>query len=119
MKIILFIVLYCVLLVVIAFPSRTEATTKVTQLSKMSEFERIGYCESKGNKQAKNKKSTASGEYQFTWGSWHYYGLKYWGEDFYDKNIWSEDNRILAEWVYETYGSKPWESSKRCWSKTT
>lgn len=82
-------------------------------------FNRIALCESGGDLRAKNKYSTASGEFQFTWGTWHRYGIELWGDDFYVKNIWSEDNRELAWYVYTKYGTRDWESSRSCWSKVS
>ena len=87
------------------------------QTEKVNEFNRIAQCESGGNLRAKNKYSSASGEYQFIWGTWHHYGLELWGDEFYEKNIWSDDNRELAWYVYSKYGSKDWNASKYCWSK--
>lgn len=81
-------------------------------------FERISHCESGGSLKAKNRYSSASGEFQFLWGTWHTYGLEYWGEDFYEKNIWSEDNRELAWYVFNKYGTKDWNASKKCWNSS-
>ena len=84
-------------------------------------FEAIAHCESydaelgKNNLHAKNPTSSASGEFQFINGSWYYYGLELWGEDFYTKNIWSNDNRELADYVYKKYGTRDWEASRHCW----
>lgn len=78
-------------------------------------FERIAKCESGGNLHAKNPNSSASGEFQFIWSSWVHYGKEYWGEKFYEKNIWSSDNRELAWYVYKKYGTHDWDSSKNCW----
>ena len=80
-------------------------------------FNRISKCESEGGLKQKNKKSTASGEFQFLWNTWYSYGKEYWGEDFYEKNIWTQDNRELAWYVYKKYGTKDWDASKSCWSK--
>lgn len=81
------------------------------------EFWAIGQCESGHNLKAKNKNSSASGEYQFIKGSWKHYGLELWGDDFYDKDVFSEDNKELARYVYDKYGNKPWLESRPCWSK--
>ena len=80
-------------------------------------FEKIGECESNHVLTAKNKYSSASGEYQFIWGSWNYYGKKLWGKEFYKKNIWTTDNRELARYVFDTVGTSPWEASRKCWGK--
>ena len=80
-------------------------------------FEAIAHCESNGDLRAKNRYSTASGEFQFIWGTWNHYGKELWGDDFYEKNIWSSDNRELAWYVYQKYGTKDWSSSSKCWSK--
>ena len=69
-------------------------------------------CESNFDLHAKNKYSSASGEFQFINGSWFHYGKELWGEEFYEKNIWSSDNRELAWYVYTKYGTSDWNSSK-------
>jgi hypothetical protein len=79
-------------------------------------FERIATCESGGDLHAKNKYSSASGEFQFLWGTWNHYGREYWGDSFYEKNIWSKDNRELAWYVFSKYGTRDWNASKKCWS---
>lgn len=81
-----------------------------------NEFNRIGLCESNADLHAKNPYSTASGEFQFIWSSWNHYGKELWGSKFYEKNIWSTDNRELAWYVYSKYGTRDWLSSKSCWS---
>ncbi len=86
-------------------------------------FKRIGSCESTGtpngewNPHAKNKHSSASGTFQWISDSWYKYGLEYWGEDFYSKNIWSDDNVELARYIFNKYGTKDWLASKSCWSR--
>lgn len=79
-------------------------------------FNRIGSCESRDNPKAKNKYSTASGRFQFLWGTWNHYGKELWGEEFYEKNIWDyNDNTELAWYVFNKYGTKDWNESKPCW----
>lgn len=79
-------------------------------------FERIALCESDNNPHAKNIYSSASGRFQFTWNSWYYYGRKFWGDDFYEKNIFDYgQNTELALYVFKTIGVSPWESSRNCW----
>lgn len=123
MRLTIFVILYFLLLIVLCFPILAEAITipvfsPIRPVVERDEtFEAISRCESNGVLTAKNKRSSASGEFQFIWGSWYHYGLEYWGDEFYEKNIWSEDNRELAWYVYKKYGTKPWESSKPCWSK--
>lgn len=80
-------------------------------------FNRIGLCESNGDLHAKSRTSSASGEYQFIWSSWNHYGKELWGDEFYSKNIWSEDNRELAWYVFTKYGTSDWNASRSCWSK--
>lgn len=83
-------------------------------------LKKIAWCESRGVLTAKNKYSTASGKYQWLWDTWYHYGRELWGDDFYNKSIWSEkDNDELALYVYNKYGTKDWEvdpKSKACWS---
>ncbi len=87
------------------------------------EFERIAHCESydanlgHNDLHAKSKTSSASGEFQFINSSWFHYGKELWGDDFYEKNIWSLDNRELAWYVYKKYGTHDWDASKYCWGK--
>lgn len=88
-------------------------------VAKSSIIERISACESGGNNHAKNKYSSASGEFQFIWGTWYKYGLELWGDEFYEKNIWSADNRELATYVINKYGTSDWNASKNCWNNTT
>lgn len=82
-------------------------------------FNRIALCESGGDMHAKSPYSSASGEFQFIWSSWNHYGKELWGYEFYEKNIWSNDNRELAWYVFTKYGTKDWSESKSCWSKQT
>src|SRR5574343_224401 len=99
-RIILYIVFFLVLLV--GFGSVLSADKEDPEIVKTFTdpvFERIGKCESGGNLRAKNPYSTASGEFQFIYGSWYHYGKEYGGDAFYDKNIWSTDNRELAWYV--------------------
>ena len=82
-----------------AIAATTTATTTPTAIVEASEqalppiLEKIAWCESHNNPLAKNKNSSASGRFQFLWGSWHYYGLKYWGDDYYKKNIWDYEEK--------------------------
>ncbi len=86
-------------------------------------FNAIGGCESVGNPfgkwdyHAKNKTSSASGVFQFINGSWYHYGREFWGEEFYEKNIWTKDNVELAWYVYKKYGTRDWSESKSCWQQ--
>lgn len=83
-------------------------------------FNRIAYCESRNNPQAKNSHSTASGRFQFIKKSWKYYGQKYWGDEWVTKDIFDYDtNTELAWYVYNLRGTKDWEESSWCWSKET
>ncbi len=92
-------------------------------ITRNNEFNRIGSCESTGNPHgvwnyhAKNKYSTASGVFEFLWGTWNHYGKELWGDEFYTKNIWSEDNIELAWYVYNKYGTKDWQESSKCWKE--
>lgn len=72
-----------------------------------------------GNKHtAANKESTARGCFQFILGTWELYGKRHWGEDFYNKNIYSpKDNVELAAWAMSEYGTSDWDASKHIWGK--
>ena len=85
------------------------------RLNVNSELWEIGRCESGHSLTVKNKNSSARGEYQFIKSSWRYYGLELWGDDFYTKDIFSKDNEELAIYVYNKYGTSPWNASKKCW----
>ncbi len=95
----------------------TNVATTTPVIAKVDPlFERIAFCESRNDPHSKNKYSSASGRFQFIWGTWHHYGIELWGNDFYKKNIWSyEDNTELALYVYKKYGTKDWNASKHCW----
>lgn len=123
------IVIYVILFIIISLIFSTKSVAKQVHIQVAEAkteppwvigdtiFNNIGKCESRGNLRAKNPKSSASGEFQFINQSWYHYGLEYWGEDFYEKNIWTQDNRELAWYVYKKYGTKDWDASKSCWSK--
>lgn len=79
-------------------------------------FDRIAQCESQDDPHTKNPSSTASGRFQFLWGTWNRYGKELWGDGFYDKNIWNYiDNTELAWYIFSKYGTKDWNASKSCW----
>lgn len=122
MKLKIFIICILVLLAIL-IPVYLKADSKVvieepklTVATSTPEFERIALCESHGDLHAKNKYSSASGEFQFIYGSWYHYGLELWGQSFYTKNIWTSDNRDLAWYVYTKYGTSDWNSSRNCWN---
>jgi len=82
-------------------------------------LEKIAICESGGkhfedNGQVLKGKINPSdiGKYQIN--------LKYWkadasrlGLNIYDP----EDNEIMARWIFDNYGTKPWNWSISCWGK--
>ncbi len=79
-------------------------------------FNTIALCESGNNPHATNRYSSASGRFQFLWSTWKHYGLEYWGDGFYEKNIFNyEDNTQLAWYVFRTYGVSNWLASQACW----
>ena len=81
-------------------------------------FEEIGRCESRHKLDAKNPNSSASGEFQFIKSTWEGYAPMLWGDDWINKDIFSEDNRELAWFVYTHYGTFDWEAdpkSYNCW----
>ena len=113
-KLILYVIFFFVL--VIGLGQLLHADENEVPLARTSPlFERIAMCESGGFLKARNPNSSASGEFQFISSSWYHYGLEYWGDKFYTKNIWTLDNRELAWYVYHKYGTSPWNASKECW----
>lgn len=74
---------------------------------------RIKTCESGGNYEAQNKRSTASGAFQFLDSTWAGYGG-------YAKARLAPP-RIQDEFALLTYqrsGTRPWNASKGCWART-
>lgn len=81
-------------------------------------LKKIIKAESGNNPHAKNPTSTASSCAQWLWGSWHNYGLEYWGDDFYNRNIWNpSDNVELMARTINKYGTSPWDASAHVWNK--
>lgn len=81
-------------------------------------FQKIAWCESRHDLQARNSSSSAKGEFQFLDGTWEFYGIQYWGDEFKNKDVLSLDNRELAWYVYQKYGTRDWEAdskSHKCW----
>jgi hypothetical protein len=73
--------------------------------------------ESGNNPLAKNGVSSASGCMQFINGTWHEQGLKLWGDDFYQKNIWNpRDNVELGSHLIAKGELQRWEESKSVWN---
>ncbi len=84
-------------------------------------LERIAKCESNGSHYDKNgqvalnantNKSVDIGLYQIN--------NKAWGKKATDMglNLFIEkDNKVMAQYIYENYGTEPWYSSKSCWNK--
>lgn len=120
-KIILYLIFGFVLLILVGSKVTAENTMppQAPKLSKVdSLFERIGKCESGNNPRAKNRTSSASGRFQFIYSSWYHYGLELWGDEFYEKSVWSyKDNTELAWYVYQKNGTSDWLESKKCWSR--
>jgi Transglycosylase SLT domain len=79
---------------------------------------RIMESESGDDHTAENGVSTATGCFQWVIGSWRSYGKKLWGDDFYQKNVYSpKDNTELAAWTISKYGTSPWDASKHAWGR--
>ena len=71
-------------------------------------LDKIIICESNWNPEAKNVNSTASGLLQFLESTWNN-----WGED----DVFNPYSNIIAGVkLYRAQGTKPWESSRQCWS---
>ena len=79
---------------------------------------RIVKAESTFDHKAKSKISTARGCAQFLVGTWEQYGREHWGEDFYNKNVYSpKDNVELLAWTVSTKGTGDWDASRAVWAK--
>lgn len=76
----------------------------------------IASCESGFDPLAKSPTSSATGVFQFLKGTWKYYGQKYWGDEWANKDrLNALDNIRLGLWIIDTYGTHDWDASKECW----
>lgn len=74
--------------------------------------EHIGFCESRGNYNARNRRSTASGKYQFLNTTWAgRYGVK----SAYLAT--PEQQEQAAQELHAARGVQPWNASRRCWER--
>lgn len=108
-------------------PESAEAAPRIVEVSKDAPIlQRICSCESEGNPNGKgiqtkngklvtNRNSDGSddvGACQIN--------VKYWGLEAMqmDLNLTEEkDNRAMAKYIYENYGTDPWNASKSCWKR--
>jgi hypothetical protein len=77
-------------------------------------LKRIRQCESRGDYQAQNPRSTASGAYQFidsTWNNFRGYPKARMAPDYI------QDEYALL--IYQRYGTRPWAASQHCWGSKT
>ena len=75
---------------------------------------KIAWCESRYDHEAENPTSTATGLFQILKGT-EELCEKHLGVELNMKNI--NDNKLCAMWLYDRYGTHPWENSMYCWSK--
>ena len=75
-------------------------------------LERIAQCESGGNYTAQNKRSTASGKYQYLDTTWNNY--KGYAKARYAPPA-IQDERARAD--FARLGTRPWEASRACWGR--
>ncbi|MBA2706119.1 MAG: transglycosylase family protein [Blastocatellia bacterium] len=75
---------------------------------------KIRQCESRGNYQAQNSRSTASGAYQFIDGTWANY--KGYQKAKHAPNHIQDEKALLT---YQRSGTTPWNASKQCWGIKT
>ncbi len=99
----------------------TKAEVVVEVPIKAPVLERIATCESGGSHYDKNGQvqfnantngSVDIGKYQIN--------NKAWGKKATDMKlnlVVEEDNKKMAQYIYETHGTEPWYSSKKCWNK--
>ena len=81
-------------------------------------IKKIIKAESNNNPKAKNGGSSASGCMQFINGTWNGQGLKFWGDEFYNKNVFSaKDNVELGSHLINKGELSRWNESKHNWSK--
>ena len=83
-------------------------------------FDRIVFCESSGDPEAQNPTSTASGLYQFIYGTWVWVWEDLKGEEPPAPEAWKAsvyDQTRAAKTLYLTMGLTPWYASKHCWGK--
>lgn len=91
--------------------------TKELQIEGEKELlKRIVNAESGNDCKAANRDSTARGCSQFLFGTWESQGKKYWGDDFYNKNIYNpSDNVELMARIIRDGGISHWNASAHIW----
>jgi len=75
---------------------------------------RIIKCESNWDEMAYNPKSKDFGLFQINQSTWDSIAQQLGLENY--KDYWKE-NLDFGFWIYQHYGTKPWNWSKSCWSK--
>ncbi len=75
----------------------------------------IRSCESEGNYEAANSRSSARGGYQFLTGSWNWYGHadRYGVPQAHLATPAQQDEAALLTWQAD--GTRPWNASRHCW----
>lgn len=91
-------------------PTGSSVSTAPVQSAEQLRL-RIIQCESRGNPLAENRRSSASGLYQYldsTWNNWGGFArAKDAPEHIQTERFWFDYNRI---------GTRPWNASRSCWS---
>ena len=75
----------------------------------------IRWCESGGDYEAANRRSSARGGYQFLTGSWNWYGHadRYGVPQAHLATPAQQDKAALITWQAD--GTRPWNASRHCW----
>jgi len=84
------------------------------KIAMFRELEIISWCESRHNDEAKNPYSSALGCFQII-DSTKELCEKHLGRKIDRTN--KQDSWDCAMWLYQRYGTKPWNASKHCWNK--
>ena len=82
-------------------------------------LQRIAFCES-GGKHFDDNGQVIKGKFNPADIGKYQINLYYWSDEArrLGYNLYSEEgNELMALWIYEHYGTKPWSWSKKCWNK--